>query len=96
MLNIKSIKGRKLFGSINSNKNGYLLLTIPYDKNIKVYVNGKEKKISKATNAFIKLKINKGNNKVVLKYVPSEFYIGLVISILFIITFIYLYKNEKI
>ena len=57
-----------LKGVANFERDGILCFSINYDKNWKVYVNGIETKSEKVSNAFLGVKLNKGNHKIEIKY----------------------------
>ena len=55
--------------------------SIPYDKNWKVYVDGKEVKTFENLQALVAFDTEPGEHSLVIKYVPQEFYTGLIISV---------------
>lgn len=91
-LNITHFNNNKINGNINIKDNSYLFLSIPYDKNWNIYVDGKKIKKLKVFDTFIGFKINKGYHEVKLIYIPKEFILGLIIST---ITFIILIMCKK-
>lgn|GEM_PF-2544879 len=77
--------------TFTSSKDGYILYTIPYDKNFILKVNNSKQKYINYNN-FIAFKVEKGYNEVKLSYDNKPFKIGLIICL---ITFIYLILKEK-
>lgn len=61
---------------------GEILTSIPYNEGWKAYVNGKAAKIDDFYGSFLKIKGISGQNHVELKYTPSGFLIGLLVSLL--------------
>ena len=72
----------KIFGEINVKEESTLFMSIPYDKNWNVYVDGEKVTYDKVLNEFIGIKLNKGYHKIELKYVSKEFFYGMVISLI--------------
>ena len=78
---------------IDSSDNTLAIFQIPYDRGFSVKVNGKKSNIIKVNNGFIGVKINKGVNKIEVKYMPKGLKDGLIISILSIFVYLgYLFK----
>ena len=89
--NIK-INGNRLTGEINSNKDGMLFLSIPYDEKFEIYVDGIEVDYySLLDGTFIGLDINVGEHDIELKYVDNNFKWYIVITIVSIVITIILY-----
>ena len=67
--NIKNIEIKKngLTGITNFKEDGYLVLSIAYDKCWKVYVDGKETKTEAIANAFLGVKVKKGKHNIEIK-----------------------------
>lgn len=85
-----------LYGDITADENGkYLFLTIPYDKNWNVTIDGKKVKTVECMDSFMAVKLEKGNHQVRLVYIPAGLSLGLHLSevSLLIIAFILLVKG---
>ncbi len=67
---------------INSSKETLALYTIPYDSGWSATLNGKKVKIEKVDNGFMAIKINKGENKIVFKYISPGFKLGVIVTLL--------------
>ncbi len=85
-----------LFGSITTAKDEQMILTtIPYDEGWKVYVDGEEVDIYESLNALMCFDIASGGEHTLeLKYMPDCYKLGVVISIMGVITFIVLCGAE--
>lgn len=85
-------------GSITTTEAGQTILTtIPYDKGWHVYVDGREVETYESLNALVTFDIeNVGEHDIQLKYMPTIYKLGIVASLLGIITFIALCSAEYI
>ena len=66
----------------NSSYDTDILIPINYDDSLRVYVNGKEVDYKCNVINMISIKVNKGDNEVVIKYIPKYFKEGIYISII--------------
>jgi hypothetical protein len=75
---------------INTQENDQTILTtIPYDKGWKVYVDGESVETYEALDALMAFDIeNNGEHLLELKYAPTEYTVGIIISICGIAAFI--------
>lgn len=90
--NVLEYTQRSIDGTINAiQDNGYLLFTIPYDKQWVATLNGKIIQTESVLNdTLLAIPITKGNHHIALKYVPKNLYIGGTITILgFIFLIVY-------
>ena len=62
------IKKDGLSGSANFKNDGYLVFSISYDDNWKIFVSGKERKKEKILGCFLGVKLEKGEYDIALKY----------------------------
>lgn len=93
--NIKFNKNNDtITGNIKLDKDNYIITSIPYDSGFSVFVNDKEVPIEKVNRAFLGFKINKGNNKIVIKYSSLGFNISKIISIIGLILYILIIGYE--
>lgn len=79
MTNI-AVNDNEISGIINVSNDGYMTLSIPYDKAFKVYVDGDKIEIEKVNTAFIGFKINKGNHDIKIIYNAPGLLTGKIIS----------------
>ncbi len=88
--NIKLIKEKSSFEYLNTDKilkgsidssGGYFMFTIPYDKGLKIIVDGKKVDYVKAMETFVGFKLEKGKHTIEVQYIPSGLKLGLFISL---------------
>ena len=60
------------------NDNDYVVTSIAYDSDWKVYDNGKEVKTKKVNNGFVGFTLSKGNHHIEMKYSPNLMVYGLI------------------
>lgn len=96
-VNVTEHKNTSLFGTLSAKEKGTVFTTINYDKNWHIKVNGKEITPKKVMDAFIGFDISEGEHKIEFIYRQDTFYIGLIISVLTLITLIciYIYKRHR-
>lgn len=83
-------------GKIKTNSKGYLLISIPYSKGFKAYVDGKEAKIYKANTGYMAIYVDKKTKNFELKYKTPALEIGEVLSTVGFVTFVFLLRNRLI
>jgi putative membrane protein len=95
--NIK-YKNERLTMDVNANKDGYLNIMIPNEDSWQIKIDGKETK-QLSDSEFISVKINQGQNKIVMQYKLKGRKIGillLVLSVIALITLnVYTIKRKK-
>lgn len=72
----------------SSSEDGYLLLTIPYDKSWKIRADGNLVPAQRALGAFMAVPISAGDHTITMEYKPRGLVLGTVISSLSIVAFI--------
>lgn len=83
-------------GKINVNaRKKMLVLTIPYDESIKIYIDGKECKYKKIFNGIIGVNLEEGDYTIKLKYVVKGLNLGIIISSISFLFFLILKVLEK-
>ena len=100
IIDSKQTTSNKIVGTINATNDGYVKLTIPYEKKgFKIYVDGEKVSKVKTDNTFLGFEITKGNHDILIKYHSPYLKTGLFVSliglVLLIITILYEH-NEKI
>jgi len=93
---VEFLKNR-VSGKIDMNEDGYLLLSIPYSKGWKAYVDGTEAEVLKGNVHYMAIKLSQGKHTVEMKYETPGFVFGSVvsgISILLFVTMIYVKKKN--
>ena len=95
LTNIK-IDNNIMKAKLDSSKDGILFLSIPYDKNFKIYVDGKKKKYYPVLdNTFIGLDIKKGKHNIKLINTDKKIKWYILSSLISIIITIIIYKYQK-
>lgn len=99
-LTITTHSNTKITGKINvKQRNQLLMTTIPYSKGWHVYVDGHEVKTTKVINTFLAAKIGKGHHQIIIKYQAPLFKIGLLISIITLLSsvtiVIYQFRRQR-
>lgn len=86
-------------GHISSSKDGILFLTLPYDKNYKIYINNVEKEYFPVLNdSFIGLNLSSGDYDVVIKYEDNNYKLCILVTIIssLLTLILYFVINKKI
>ncbi|MDD6797573.1 MAG: YfhO family protein [Clostridia bacterium] len=94
-----SINDSNIFGRVNAQQDGMLMLSIPYRRGWNVYVDGIRQKVVNADYGFMAVKITEGEHKVEVKYENIIYIIGLILSIIGIIAivgWILFVKHKKV
>lgn len=85
--------------STNSNKNTILFISDAYDKDWNVYIDGKKSQIARADYALRAAGVPGGNHRLVFKYQPKSFELGIWITLSsivgFVIVSVYFIKKKK-
>lgn len=76
-----TISDNKVTGDINITEDGYMTISIPYDKNFHIYVDSKEVEYEKVNTVFLGFKINKGYHQIEVVYKNKMIMIGRITSI---------------
>lgn len=73
---------------IRANKDGKLILSIPYDKGWSVKVDGKKIETKKVLDFFLGMDVEKGSHEVEMNYMPEGFIMGALIELLGLFSFV--------
>lgn len=84
-----------IVGNIDSKSDGYFVLSIPYDKGFKIYVDSKLVDYEKVNTSFIGFKINKGHHNIRVVYEAPFKKIGLIGSISGLVMYIVVIILER-
>ncbi|MDO4197514.1 MAG: YfhO family protein [Erysipelotrichaceae bacterium] len=82
-------------GNIDVSEDKYLLLSVPYSKAWKAFVNGEEVALLEANDSYMTLKLNKGTNEIVLQYERPLGKVGIILICVGFAAFIYLALKRK-
>ena len=88
LLDKKQTKGNVIAGFVESKEDGYLITSIPYDKNFEVCVDGKRVESEKVNTAFLGASMKKGRHEVEVIYHAPGLKLGKGISLLGCVLFL--------
>ena len=77
-------------GTIDVQRSGVFLTSIPYEKGWTLYVDGEKVKTQEAMGVFISAEMTKGTHSITMKYTPPGFVPGVVLAVAALAVFIYL------
>lgn len=77
---VESFTDTGLSGTINAPEDGYMIMTIPYDKGWRVKVDGLEKETFALDNCLLSFEMAAGKHTVELRFIPDKFIPGAIIS----------------
>ena len=89
-------KGDKIYASVEAEKDGYFVTTLPYDKGFTIKVDNKKIDYEKVNIAYVGFKISKGKHNIVIEYKAPFKIIGLIMSFIGIIMYILFYHKNLI
>ena len=92
---LEKYENDKILGNIQNENSGILQLSIPYTKGWTAYVDGKKTDTIVVNTAFIGILLEKGNHKIELKYETPLLKVGVIFTILGLISFIVVVIYEK-
>jgi uncharacterized membrane protein YfhO len=78
---VESFSDTSMSGTINAPEDGYMVMTIPYDKGWKVKVDGLEKETFALDNCLLSFEMAAGRHSVELKFIPDKFITGAIITV---------------
>ena len=91
----RKVKGDKISGDINVTKDGYFILTIPYDKGFNVSVDGKKVPYEKVNESFIGFPIKQGHHKINIRYKAPMKSAGALLTAVGVIMFVAIIIYDK-
>ena len=98
MYNVR-INDNEITGNINIEKEGYMVLSLPYDENFDIYLDDVKVPYEKVNTAFLGFKINSGNHLIKISYHAKGLLLGKILSIfgllLFVVYMTILLKRNK-
>lgn len=97
IVDTKKTQGDKIEGTIDVTKDGYFVLSIPYDKSFQIKVDGVKQEYEKANEVFIGFPLTKGNHKIEIVYEAPFKKVGMIISIISVFLLGWItYQDRKI
>lgn len=95
-IDVEKTKGDFISGSIDVKKDGYFVLSIPYDEAFQIKVDGKKQEYEKVNDAFIGFSIKEGKHEIEITYEAPWKKVGMGISIVSVVLFgIMIYQDKK-
>lgn len=95
IIDMEKTKGDKIFGTVDVSKNGYFVLSIPYDEAFKIKVDGKKQEFSKINDVFLGFSLEKGTHEIEITYNAPWKNIGVIVSVISVILFLIMIYNDK-
>ena len=83
-----------LSGVLDSDGNGLMVLTLPYDEGWQITINGNQIDYYRVNGGFIGIPIQAGLNKLEMYFIPKGFKTGFVLSTLGVLISIYLFIKD--
>ncbi|MCR5600506.1 MAG: YfhO family protein [Ruminococcus sp.] len=87
-LEISSFSDTKICGKVNAKKDGIMMLSMPYEKGWKVYVDGEKAETFKLMQSLLGFRVGSGEHDIRIEYTPEGFWLGVTftfLSLLFIV-----------
>jgi uncharacterized membrane protein YfhO len=94
-MTVESYDETSVNGSIDVEKDGYLVMSIPNDPSWTLYVDGEKTDFEAFEGAFISVYLSKGSHTIELKYYPKGLTLGIIVSILSVLIFILINCNHS-
>lgn len=88
-VNIDKIDGDNIYTSVNNIEDGYFVTSLPYDKGYTVLVDGKKVETEIVNKYALGFKLDKGNHNIQISYKSPFKNIGIILSIVGIVLFIF-------
>ncbi len=94
---ITDFHNTRIKGTITAENDGYMLMSVPYDRGWKIYVDGELIEQSSIENALTLIELTAGTHTISMKYTPEGLKLGMAITINCGIIFVALYvlSNRK-
>ncbi|NLL90944.1 MAG: YfhO family protein [Ruminococcaceae bacterium] len=94
-LKITSLKGMKVSGDIDVNTDCLLLFTLPYDDNYSLKIDGKKTSLFEVLDSLMAAELSEGSHNVTLTYYPKESIVGLLISLLALVSYLVFLRKKS-
>lgn len=95
-LEVTKVKPNKIIGEVEVDEDNILFTSIPYSKDLDIYVDGKKQDKIKLLDTFIGVKLDKGKHKIEIKYTPKMLYISFIPSIISsLLLYLYIKYTKK-
>ena len=95
-VNVELLKNGRIELDVEVNKNNEnLLLSVPYDTGWTIKINGKTRTLRSFEGTLITIPLEKGHNRIVLKYRQKGTLLGIILTLIGVILFILTTEKEK-
>ncbi len=94
-IDVNKTKGDLIIGNIDVKEDGYFIVTIPYDKGFKIYVDGKLTDYELVDTAFMGFPILKGPHQIKIVYKSPYLKEGKIITLIGFISFVIVLCYER-
>ena len=81
-------KGNVIKGTVEGDKDGYLITSIPYDENFEILIDGKETAYEKVNTAFLGMKVQEGKHEIEIIYHAPGLMTGKILSMIGVVLFL--------
>ena len=88
-------QGHRLSGTIEAPEDAELLITVPYDRNWKCTVDGKEVTADRIGSALLGLPLTAGSHEILLSYVPDGMKEGAILSLVCAALYLLSFETER-
>lgn len=95
-LEITFMNDTRIEGIITAEHDGTMLMSIPYDRGWKIYVDGVLIEQTSLIDALTEIPLAAGTHSIVMKYSPEGFKIGVAITAICVIILVILYFSDKV
>ena len=83
----RATKGNIIKGTVEADKEEYLITSIPYDENFEILVDGKETAYEKVNTAFLGVKMQEGKHEIEMIYHAPGLMLGKILSMIGLVLF---------
>lgn len=94
-MTLEAFSENEITGTVTTDFDGYLLMSVPYDLGWSIYIDGSPVKQESLIDALTMVPITAGNHTITMKYSPEGFKIGVVITIICVIILVALYFSGR-
>lgn len=81
-------KGNVIKGTVEGDKDSYLITSIPYDENFEILIDGKETAYEKVNTAFLGMKVQEGQHEIMMIYHAPGVMAGKILSMIGVVLFL--------
>lgn len=94
-LHIETMETDYLFGKVTADKDGYLILSIPYDPGFEIWVDGVKTEAALFEDMMIAVPLTQGEHVIELSYYPQGMTAGILITLMSVTLFTIIFVVER-